>query len=106
MPRDWRDGGEDRETLVARDDLSHRDQEEEEGEGSLQQQSRPAHQDSVYKYGNNSIVNGSVGDPDPHLFEPPGSMRQRYGSGSFPFSHKGVERTEIMLQNKILTQKF
>ncbi len=55
MPRDWRDGGEDRETLVARAGLSNRE-EEEEGEGSLQQQSRPAHQDSVYKYGTNTIV--------------------------------------------------
>jgi hypothetical protein len=99
MPRDWRDGGEDRETLVARAGLSNRDQEEEEGEGSLQQQSRPAHQDSVYKYENNSIVDGSVGDPDPHLFGPPGSISQGYGSGSgsFPFSHKGVERIDALL---------
>jgi hypothetical protein len=28
---------------------------------------------------------GSVGDPDPHVFVPPGSVSQRYGSGSFPF---------------------
>jgi hypothetical protein len=30
---------------------------------------------------------GSVGDPDPHVFGPPGSVfiRQRCGSGSFPF---------------------
>jgi hypothetical protein len=86
MPRDWRDGGEDRETLVARGDLSHREEEEqEEGEGSLQQQSRPAHQDSVYKYGTTTKNDGSVGirirmflglpdplvrgtDPDPSLF--------------------------------------
>ncbi len=34
-----------------------------------------------------------------------GSISQRYGSGSFPFL-KGVERTEIMLANKILTQNF
>jgi hypothetical protein len=53
MPRDWRDGGEDRETLVARAGLSHREEEEEEG--SLDQQSRPAHQDSVYKYEINTI---------------------------------------------------
>jgi hypothetical protein len=50
MPRDWRDGGEDRETLVARAGLSHRDQEQEEEEGEGEQQNRPAHQDSVYKY--------------------------------------------------------
>jgi hypothetical protein len=34
-------------------------------------------------------------DPDPHVFRPPGSVSQRYGSGSF--IHKGVERTELML---------
>jgi hypothetical protein len=40
----------------------------------------------------------SVVDPDPHGFGPPGSgsISQRYGSGFF-FSHKGVERNEIML---------
>ncbi len=46
----------------------------------------------------------SVGDPDtkpdPHVFGHPGtgSISQRYGSasGSFPFSLKCVERTEIM----------
>jgi hypothetical protein len=34
-----------------------------------------------------SAMPGSVGDPDPHVFRPPGSgsIRQRYGSGSFPF---------------------
>jgi hypothetical protein len=33
------------------------------------------------------------------VFGPPGSgyVSQRYGSGSFPFLIKGVERTEIML---------
>jgi hypothetical protein len=50
-------------------------------------------------------VADSVGDPDPepdpqdpHAFGPPGSgsMSQRYGSGSLSFSHKCVERTEIM----------
>ncbi len=48
------------------------------------------------------LLGGSVGDPDPHVFGPPGSgtgsISQRYGSGSrsgsFPNSHKGVERTE------------
>jgi hypothetical protein len=48
----------------------------------------------------------SVGDPDPdpqdqHVFGPPGSgsrsTSQRYGSGSFPFSHKCVMQTEKML---------
>jgi hypothetical protein len=44
----------------------------------------------------------SVGDPDPqdpHVFRPPGSgsiiQRSGYGTGSFPFSHKCFERTEI-----------
>jgi hypothetical protein len=50
--------------------------------------------------------NANVADPDPqdpHVFGPPGSgsIGQRYGSGSFPFPHKAVERTEIMLENKI-----
>ncbi len=80
MPRDWRDGGEDRETLVARAGLSHRDQQEEEEEG--EQQTRPAHQDSVYKYENNIIV-----DTLTAVFGPRGSgfISQRYGSGFFPF---------------------
>jgi hypothetical protein len=41
----------------------------------------------------------SVGDPDTHVFGHPGSgsISKRYGSGSFPFFHKGVERTETML---------
>jgi hypothetical protein len=35
----------------------------------------------------------SVGDPDPdpqdlHVFGPPGSVSQRYGSGPFPFLEK------------------
>ncbi len=33
-----------------------------------------------------------------------GSISQRYGSGSFPFSHKGVGRTKIMLAKKKLTK--
>jgi hypothetical protein len=36
----------------------------------------------------NSFFN--PGEPDPHVFGPP-------GSGSFPFLIKSVERTEIML---------
>jgi hypothetical protein len=44
-----------------------------------------------------SADQGSVGDPDPHVYRPPdpdphvfgppgsGSIRERYGSGSFPF---------------------
>jgi hypothetical protein len=33
------------------------------------------------------IATGSVRDPDPHVFGPPGSgsISQRYGPGSFPF---------------------
>jgi hypothetical protein len=61
---------------------------------------------------NTGVDPGSVGDPDPsadpHVFGPPGSgsISQRYESGSgsssgsgsvsFPFSHKFVQRTEIM----------
>ncbi len=51
----------------------------------------------------------SVGDPDPHVYGPPefGSIIQRYGSGSLlPFSHKGVERTEIMLAKENCNTKF
>jgi hypothetical protein len=44
---------------------------------------------------------GSVGDPepdtDPHVFGPSGSI---YYSEILPFSHKYVERIEIMLQIK------
>jgi hypothetical protein len=33
-----------------------------------------------------SMAPGSVGDPDDtYVFGPPGSIIQRYGSGSFPF---------------------
>jgi hypothetical protein len=50
-------------------------------------------------------VSGSVGDPDPdpqdpYVFGPPGSgsFSQRYGRlRILPFSHKGLEQTEIML---------
>ncbi len=46
-------------------------------------------------------VRYSVGDPDADVFGPPrsgsGSVSQRYGSGSFPFLKKVLERTEIML---------
>jgi hypothetical protein len=47
---------------------------------------------------NSYNIKSSVGDPDPLGFGPPGygSVSQRYGSGSFPFLIKGVERTEIM----------
>jgi hypothetical protein len=34
----------------------------------------------------NSYSRVSVGDPDPHVFGPFGSISQRSGSGSFPFS--------------------
>jgi hypothetical protein len=46
--------------------------------------------------------------PDPHVFGPPGSgaISQRFRIQILPFSHKGVEWTEIMTQNKILTQNF
>ncbi len=47
-----------------------------------------------------------------HVFWPrvSGSISQRYGSGSslqiLPFSHKGVERTEIMLEKLNFNTKF
>ncbi len=52
----------------------------------------------------------SVGDPDPdpqdlHVSETPGSgsiSQIRVRLRILPFSHKGVERTEIMVQNKFL----
>jgi hypothetical protein len=83
MPRDWRDGGEDRETLVSRAGLS--DREEEEGEGSIQQQSRPAHQDSVYKYETNTIVQCCGSGSMFFCFGLPGSgfVSQSPGSGFF-----------------------
>jgi hypothetical protein len=37
----------------------------------------------------------SVGNPDPHIFGPPSEVRIRI----LPFSHKVVERTEIILAN-------
>ncbi len=49
-----------------------------------------------------NITMTSVGDPDldPHVFGPPrsesGSISQMYGTRSLHFSHKCVERTEIM----------
>ncbi len=52
------------------------------------------------------ICKFSVGDPDPdlqdpHVFGPPGSgsgsISQRYRIRILPFSHKGVEWTEIIL---------
>ncbi len=64
----------------------------------------------------------SVGDPDPeqdlHVFGPTGSgsgsISLRYGSPLrirlririLPFSHKGVEQTEIMLAKSIFNTKF
>jgi hypothetical protein len=48
-----------------------------------------------------SILLANVGDPDPHVFGPPGSgsgPNSRTDSDLAPsFSHKGVEQTEIML---------
>jgi hypothetical protein len=49
----------------------------------------------------------AVGDPDPHVFVPPGSgsINQRYGSvsGSYPFLIKVLSGLKYCLQNKILT---
>jgi hypothetical protein len=45
------------------------------------------------------ICKGSVPNPDPHVFEPPGSesgsISQRYGSGSFHQQAKIVRKTLI-----------
>jgi hypothetical protein len=53
---------------------------------------------------NSCLIFSSVGDPDPdhHVFGPPGSRPLVRGTDSAPdpdpsLSHKGVERTEIML---------
>jgi hypothetical protein len=42
-------------------------------------------------------------DPDPLVR---GTIRIRLQLQLLPFSHKGAERPELMLANKILTQKF
>jgi hypothetical protein len=52
------------------------------------------------------LVFRSVGDPDPHVFGPPGSVSQEVRSRILPFSHKGVERTEIMLAKSNFNSKF
>jgi hypothetical protein len=44
-------------------------------------------------------------DPDPqdlHVFGPPGSISQRYGSGSFPFLIDVLSGLKKCLQNRIL----
>jgi hypothetical protein len=43
------------------------------------------------------VLAGSVADPDPHVFGPPGSgpISQRYGSGSFYHHVKIVRKTLI-----------
>jgi hypothetical protein len=53
-----------------------------------------------------NVVNISVGDPD--VFGPPGSgsISQRVRIRILPISHKGVERTEIMLAKKPFDTKF
>ncbi len=50
---------------------------------------------------NKKMASSSVGDsvPDPqdlHVFRSLGSVSINQRHGSFPFSHKSVERTEIM----------
>ncbi len=41
-----------------------------------------------------------------HVFGPSGSISQRYGTDlDLPFSHKGVERTEIMLVMRVSYKK-
>jgi hypothetical protein len=53
-----------------------------------------------------SAVLGSVGDPVPvpHVLGPPGSgsIRRKYGSGSFPFLIEVLSGLKLCLQNKIL----
>jgi hypothetical protein len=74
--------------------------------------------------GNNETVAEEGGEEEAVPTEAPGTTRKKGpvecctqcgGSGAssktvwiriLPFSHKGVERTEIMLENKILTQNF
>jgi hypothetical protein len=55
-----------------------------------------------------NIKETSVGDPDPHVFGPPGSgfICRRSGSGSFPFLIKVLSGPKYWLQNKILTQNL
>jgi hypothetical protein len=48
---------------------------------------------------------GSVGDPDPHVFGPPRSGSGS-GSGSFPFLINVLSGLKKCLQNKILPQNF
>ncbi len=59
-------------------------------------------------------LESSVGDPDPASQDismflgllDPDPLEVLIRLRILPFSHKGVERTEIMLANKILTQNF
>ncbi len=64
------------------------------------------------EYGSETLVitvRSSVGDPDPHVFGPPGSgrgmdldevwIRIRLRIWILPFFHKDYEQTEIMLAN-------
>jgi hypothetical protein len=57
-----------------------------------------------------SYLQFSVGDPDPHVFGPPGSgsISQRYGSGfgSFPFLIKVLSELKDCLRNKISSRNF
>ncbi len=53
----------------------------------------------LYRLSINCSVPGSVGDPDPHVFGPP-------GSGSFPFLIKGLSGLKLCLPNKIFNTKL
>ncbi len=65
---------------------------------------------SILQKNQQKIASPSVGDPDSHVFGPPGSgsISRRYGygfgSGSFPFLIKVLSGLKQCLQNKILTQ--
>jgi hypothetical protein len=50
-------------------------------------------------------VKASVGDPDPHVLGHPDPDPLVRCMDPDP-RHTGVERTEVMLQNKIVTQNF
>ncbi len=51
-----------------------------------------------------TTVFDNVGDPDPHVFGHPGSgsIVRGMDPDPTPFSHKDVERTEIMLAGKVI----
>jgi hypothetical protein len=79
-------------------------------DGVVQQQRGPSHLATNFTDCFLITLEQCVADPDLHVFGPSGSISQRYGSGSgsgsFPFSHKGVEQIEIMLAKLNFNAKF